>query len=64
MEKTVDKTMINTLHKKNKPQKVIDKRAGSSQSAVLKNVYKKKNYLERKSVIGKGVQATGINAVL
>ncbi len=34
----VQKTIIDTLHKKGKPQTLIDKEAGCSQSAVFKHV--------------------------
>ncbi len=36
MGKTVQKTIIDTLHKEDKPQTFIAKEAGSSQSAVSK----------------------------
>ncbi len=46
MEKTVDltvvqKTIIDTLHKEDKPQLLIAKEAGCSQSAVSKHVNRK-----------------------
>ena len=37
----VQKTIIDTLHKEVKPQKVIEKEAGCSQSAVSKHIYRK-----------------------
>ena len=37
----VQKTIIDTLHKEGKPQKVIAERAGCSQSAVSKYIHRK-----------------------
>lgn len=37
----VQKTVIDTLHKEGKPQKVIAKEAGCSQSAVSKHIHRK-----------------------
>ena len=37
----VQKTVIDTLHKEAKPQKVIAKEAGCSQRAVSKHIYTK-----------------------
>ena len=37
----VQKTVIDTLHREGKPQKVIAKEAGCSQSAVSKHIHRK-----------------------
>ncbi len=52
----VQKTIIDTLHKEDKPQTFITKEAGCSQSAVSKHVNRKLS--EGKSVEGKDAQPT------
>ena len=55
----MQKTIIDTLHKEGKPQKVIAKEVGCSQSAVSKHINIK---LSRRAKFGKekGAQAAGM----
>lgn len=52
----VQKTVIDTLYKEGKPQKVIAKEVGWSQSAVSKHIHRKLS--EKKSVVGRDAPAT------
>ncbi len=57
----VQKTIIDTLHKEGKTQKVIAKEAGCSQSSVSKHI-NREGRREGKDVVEKSVQAIGITA--
>ena len=54
----VQKTVIDNLHKEVKPQKVIARDAGCSQSAVSKHTHRKLSGW-RESVVEKGAQEIG-----
>ncbi len=60
--KVVQKTIIDTLHKEGKTQKLIAKEAGCSQSAVSKHVNRKLS--RRKKVEEKDSQPTKRTAAL
>ena len=57
----VQKTIIDTLHKEGKPQKVIAKEVGCSQSAVSKHINRK--LAGREKCGRKGAQAAGMTGV-
>ncbi len=58
----VQMTIIDTLHKEGKSQRVITERGGSSRSAVSKHI--KCSWLEGRNCVGKCAQATGMTASL
>ncbi len=58
----VQKTIIDTLHKKGKSQSVITERGGCSRSAVSKHIKCKVNWKEE--IVGKAAQATWMTASL
>ncbi len=68
MENTADlamdqKTIIDTLHKEGKSQRVITERGGCSRRAVSKHI-KLQSWLEGRNWVGKCAQATGMTARL
>ncbi len=69
MENTADlamvqKTIIDTLHKEFKSQRVITEREGCSRSAVSKHFKCKVDWIGKGNLVGKGAQATEMTASL
>ncbi len=60
----VQKTIIDTLHKEGKSQRVITERGGCSRSAVSKHIKCKVDWIGKGNWIGKGAQATEMTASL